>query len=91
MRDMDLPELLEQADHVRDAQDTQGWQTVAEAIRAHREKTLQRLLNESTKPEDIPYLRGLAAGLAAMDDAAETILAYAADREAEARKSLEHA
>lgn len=91
IKDLDLPELLDEAENVRDATRTPGWQAVAHAIGAHRDLMLQRLTNPSTKPEDVRYLQGLVAGLASMAEAADTILAYAEEREAEARKSLEHA
>lgn len=86
---MDLPAVLDNAEDVREAIQTRGWQVVAETIDVQRNLMLQRLTNPVTKPEDVRYLQGLVAGLASMRDAAETIMAYAGEREAEARQSLQ--
>lgn len=84
-----LPELLMEAEDVRDATQTPGWKLVQASIDVHYERTLQRLLNETTKPEDIPRLRGLVEGLRSMRDAADAITGLATERETAAIK--EHA
>ena len=84
IQDLDLPELLVQADIVRELTDHPGWEIVKDAIDAHSQRMLARLLNEACKPEDVPRLRGL--GLSSMQDAADTIQAVAKEREAEAIK-----
>lgn len=86
VKDIELPELLVQADLIREAREHPGWQAVMDAIDAHKAKTLQRLLHEGTKPDDIPYLRGLIAGLDSMREATDAIMAHAAEAEAEAKR-----
>lgn len=89
MNDLELPEVLDIAEDVRETTQTGGWQRIAEAIDQHRDLMLQQLTSRGTKPDDVRYLQGLVAGLASMREAADTIIAYAAEREAEARKSLQ--
>lgn len=84
--DLDLPDKLVLADLIREASAHPGWQTVLDAIDAHKAKMLQRLLHEGTKPDDIPYLRGLIAGLDSMREATDAIMAHAAEAEAEAKR-----
>lgn len=84
--DLELPDLLVQADLIREATDQPGWQVVLDAIDAHKAKMLQRLLHEGTKPDDIPYLRGLIAGLDSMREAADSITRLAVERETEAKR-----
>jgi hypothetical protein len=91
LRELDLPDLLTRAELVQATTASFGWQYVTEAITEHERKMTARLLNEATKPEDIPYLRGLLSGLRSMREAAETIVAFAADREAEAKQEHAHA
>lgn len=89
MNDLDLRAVLDIAEDVREATQTPGWQRIAEAIDQHRDLMLQQLTHRGTKPDDVRYLQGLVAGLASMRDAADTIVAYAGEREAEARQSLQ--
>lgn len=84
----DLPRLLEMADLIRELQATHAWKFVQAQIAAREQHELARLLNESTKPEEIPRLRGLVSGLASMREAAESIVAYAEDAEREANKRI---
>jgi hypothetical protein len=84
--DMDLPDLLNEAEFVRDATGTHGWKLVQASVDTWRDKSLQRLTNPSTKPEDVRFLQGLVAGLNSMREAADTILSLASEREAEARQ-----
>lgn len=86
VQDLELPELLVLADDIRELMDHPGWRPVVEAIAAHRERMYARLLNESTKPEEVVRLRGLLSGLASMQEAAETILELAREREREAQQ-----
>lgn len=85
-QDMPLGDLLMAAELVKEATQHPGWQHVQDAIQAHHDRMYARLVNESTKVEEVPRLRGLLSGLASMREAAETILAVAEEREAEARK-----
>lgn len=86
LQELPLPDLLTRAELVRETTRTPGWGYVLEAIAAHEQKMLARLLNEATKPEEIPRLRGLLSGLASMREAAETILDSAKEAEDEARQ-----
>ena len=47
VKDLEVPDLLVQADLIRDAMGSQGWETVQAAIDAHKAKMLQRLLHEA--------------------------------------------
>ena len=89
VENLELPELIGQAEIVRDATETPGWRLVQASVDAHRDRMLRRLLNETTKPEDIPYLRGVVAGLESMREAADAIVTLAEERERAAIK--EHA
>lgn len=60
-----------------------------DSIGSHEQKMLDRLLNETTDPEEIPRLRGLLAGLKSAREAAETIVSYAAEAEEKANRELE--
>lgn len=91
VKDLELPDLLVQADLIREAMETPGWETVQAAIDAHKAKMLQRLLHEATKPDDIPYLRGLVAGLDSMREAAAAIVTLAVERERAAIQEHSHA
>lgn len=84
----DLPRLLEMADLVREIQRAPAWQYVQAQIASYEQQQLARLLNETTKPEDIPRLRGLVAGLASMREAAESIVAFAEDAERKANQRI---
>lgn len=83
----DLPALLYQADMVRETTSTPGWRFVLAAIADHEQQMLARLLNETTKPDDVPRLRGLLAGLAAMREAADSIVSFAEEAEEKANRA----
>lgn len=87
VRDMDLPDLLMQADFVRELDDHLGWKLVMASLDAHGEKLLAQLLNPTAKPEDVDRLRGEIRGLSAAREAAESIVSLAVDREAEAKRA----
>lgn len=88
VRQLELPDLLTQADLVRETVATPGWQIVLAAVAEHESRMLAQLLNETTRPEEIPRLRGLVAGLKSMHEAADSILSLAEEREAEANKRI---
>ena len=81
-----LPELLVAADALRETMRADAWNLVQESIEYRRERLMDRLTHQSTKAEDIDYLRGQIEGLKSMREAAEAILSLAEQREAEARK-----
>lgn len=83
-----LPALLTQADLVRETTETPGWAIVLAAIADHEQKMLDRLLNETTKAEEIPRLRGLISGLASPREAAASIIAFAAEAERDANRAI---
>lgn len=83
-----LPQLLEMADLVREMVRTPAWAFVMAQIADNEQKSLARLLNETTRPEEIPRLRGLVAGLAAPREAAESIVSYAEEAERKANERL---
>jgi hypothetical protein len=85
---MELPDLLERADDVRALMVAPGWDLVLACIAAHEARSLQLLLNHTTKPEEIPRLRGLMVGLASMRDAAESIVSFAESEERKANQRL---
>lgn len=85
-RQLDLPDLNVRADLVRETMASPGWEIVAAEIAEHESRMTKRLLHETTSPEDVPYLRGLVNGLRSMAEAAESIVALAEEREAEARR-----
>lgn len=82
----DLQALIFQADMVRETVASPGWRFVLDAIEDHESRMLTQLLNETTKAEDIPRLRGLVTGLHSMREAAESILEFATEREREANQ-----
>jgi hypothetical protein len=84
------PDLFMVADEIRQVIETPGFKFVVDSIAEREGKMLARLLNESTRPEDIPRLRGLVAGLRSVHEAAESILLLADEREKEANRKVEH-
>lgn len=78
---MDLPDLLTGADDIRETMATPGWTLVMAEIDAHRERLTARLVHQSAKPDDIPYMRGQIEALRSMREAAESILVLAKERE----------
>jgi hypothetical protein len=89
--EMTLPELLLAAEHVRELAEHPGWVLVLDLLDGHARREMDRLLSMTTKPEEVTRLRGVLAGLRSPREAAETVLAVAADREREAKKRLEEA
>lgn len=85
-RQLELPDLLVQADQVRETMATPGWEILAAAIGEHESRMMKRLLHETTHAEDIPWLRGLVQGLRSMQEAADSLISHAEEREAEARR-----
>lgn len=93
--DMDDSELFMAADLVRDLTAHPGWKVLADSIAAHERRNVDQLVNFTTKPEQIPYLRGLIVGLRAIHEAADTIVTRAeevreANRQRIAAQELEH-
>lgn len=86
---MELPDLLRKADEVRHVIEHPGFKFLVDSIAEREGKMLARLLNESTRPEDIPRLRGLVAGLRSIHEAADSILTFADEREKEANRKVE--
>lgn len=86
IRQMELSDVLMQAELVRETTSTPGWKFLADSIAEHEQRMLAQLLHETTKPEEIPRLRGLVNGLRSMHEAAESIVAYAMERAAEAKQ-----
>jgi hypothetical protein len=85
-RQMELPDLLTQADLVREAMATPGWEFVVASIAEHEGRMLAQLLHETTKPEEIPRLRGLVNGLRSMQEAADSIVTLAEERLRDAQR-----
>lgn len=83
---MRIPDLLAMADQVAELVETPAWKFVMGQVAVHEQKMLARLLNESTKPEEIPRLRGLISGLASGREAAESVMAFAAEAERKANE-----
>lgn len=83
-----VPRLLEMADLIREAQRHPAWAFVADQIASYEQQMLDRLLNETVKPEEIPRLRGLIKGLASMREAADSIVAFAEDAERKANARI---
>lgn len=85
-RQLELPDLLRRADLVRETMASPGWEIVLAEISEHESRMIAQLLNETTKADDIPRLRGLVTGLRAMQEAADSILELAMEREREANQ-----
>jgi hypothetical protein len=85
-RQWEDPDLFRNADLLRETMATPGWTFVLDAIAEHERRMVAQLLNETTRAEEIPRLRGLVSGLRAMSEAADSILSLAVEREQEARK-----
>jgi hypothetical protein len=76
------------ADLVRQLREHPGWRLLEDTIAAHERRNVDRLVNETTKPEQIPYLRGLIVGLRALNEAADTIVTRAEEVRVENQKRL---
>lgn len=81
IRDLELPDLLTQAENVEQLTNHPGWKLVLASIAAHEQRLTRQLMNPTAKADDIDRLRGEILGLASARDAAETILTFAADAE----------
>lgn len=88
LKEMPLADLLRRADDVRALHNHPGWSFVLDAIESWKDLQIQRLLNETTKEEDVSRLRGLILGLASAPEAAASIVAYAEDAEAKANQRI---
>lgn len=86
-RQLEDRDLFLQAELIRETIATPGWKFLADSIAEHEGKMLAQLLNETTKPEEIPRLRGLVQGLRSIHEAAESILTFADERAEQARQS----
>jgi hypothetical protein len=86
VRQLELPDLLLQADLVRATTATPGWKILVDAIGEHESRMLAQLLNETTKAEEVPRLRGLVNGLRSAQEAADSILTLAEERLSEAQR-----
>lgn len=84
-RQLELPDLLVKADDVRETIATPGWEFLVASVAEHESRMTAQLLNASTPAEEVTRLRGLLAGLRCLSEAAESILALAEQREAEAK------
>lgn len=73
---------------VRELADHPGWLFVLEVVAAQEQHQLAKLLNETTKAEDIARLRGLLVGLASAREAAESIVSFAMEAEEKAKRAL---
>ena len=88
VRDKKLPDLLMDADLVRDLTAHPAWKIVAAAVDAHRERLLVQLMSPGAKPDAVDRLRGEILGLQSMRDAADSIVQLAVDREREAKRAV---
>lgn len=84
--ELNLPDLLRQAEDVKALDQHPGWALVTASIDAWREKLLAQLLNPSAKPQDVDRLRGEIRGLLSAREAAASIVGLAEEREAVANK-----
>src|SRR3954463_8814939 len=87
-RQLEDADLFRTADLIRETVDTPGFKFLRDSIAEPRQKMLAQLLNETTRPEEITRLRGLIAGLDSMEQAAQSILEFAEEREAKANQRL---
>lgn len=85
---MALPDLLRRAEDIRNLARNPGWELILDVVGSWETLNLQRLLNETTKAEDISRLRGLLTGLASAREAAASIVAYAEEAEAKANERV---
>jgi hypothetical protein len=88
LREMDPIQVVSMAELVQQVTEHPGWALVQRCVEAHASRLTDQLLNPS-----IPSLEKYAAlsaelrGLRSMRDAAETILAYAAEAQAGAERA----
>jgi hypothetical protein len=74
---------------VQQLRDHPGWKLIEDTIAAHERRSVDQLVNHTTKPDEIPRLRGLIVGLRAMNEAADTIVTRAEEIREANRKRLE--
>ena len=89
LSEMPYQALLDVAERAEDLAEHPVWLLVLDVIAAHERREMDRLLNMTTKPEEVTRLRGLIQGLRSPREALETILAVAQEREREAKTRLE--
>lgn len=82
-------DLFAMADEIRRVTETPGFKFLRDSIAQKESKAMDRLINRSAKPEDIRFDQGLVDGLRCIHQAADSILAFAAEREAEANRKVE--
>lgn len=74
---------------MRAVTETPGFKFLVDSVHEKEQKAINRLINATTKPEDIGRLQGLVDGLRCIHEAAASILALAESREAEANRKVE--
>lgn len=84
-RQLEDPDLFRIVEEIKETMATPGWGFVVDSIAEHERRMTTQLLNETCKDEDIPRLRGLVAGLRSMQEAAQSIQAFADERLAKAK------
>lgn len=87
-QELGVPTLLSHAELVEQVVQHPGWALVTRCIEAASERLTSQLLNPSI--QDLPRYAALTAelrGLRSMQEAAETILAYAAEAQATAERA----
>ena len=90
LSDLELVDLIDAANRVREIQGHPGWTLVKGLIEVQHERLQAQMLNASLPSyEQMAALAGELRGLRAMQQAAESVLAYAEERAAEARQALE--
>jgi len=88
LREMDPLEVISRAELVEQLIEHPGWALISRCIEAHAENLTRQLLNPSI--QELPRYAALTAelrGLRSMREAAETVLAYAAEAQSEAERA----
>lgn len=89
LRPMPVPVLCTAADTVRELLAHPGWALISTCVEAHADKLQDQLLTPSSrKLEDYAALTAELRGLKSMARAAETVIAFAADRERAANEAI---
>lgn len=90
LHELELVDLIDAANRVREIQGHPGWTLVKGLLEVHEERLKTQMLNASLPSyEQMARIAGEMSGLKAMREAAETVLAYAEERQAEARQALQ--
>lgn len=90
LHDLELVDLIDAANRVREIQGHPGWTLIKGLLEVQEERLKNQMLNAALPSyEQMSRLAGEMAGLRAMREAAESVLAYAEERQAEARQALE--